>query len=51
MEALKIERMLPRRVRLRQCKYLAGERIRLVSECVADLTGDRNDAHDQQGTG
>src|SRR5689334_10574044 len=66
MEALKAERMLPRRVRLRQCKYLnniieqdhravkkrvwLAKRIRLVSECVADLTGDRDDAHDQHGT-
>lgn len=26
-----------------------GERIRLISECVADTTGHRNYAHDQQG--
>ena len=53
VEALKAEGALPSRVRLRQGREeagLAGERLRLVSECVADLTGDRNDAHDQQGT-
>jgi transposase-like protein len=29
---------------------LAGERIRFISECLADSVGNRNDAHDQQGT-
>ena len=29
---------------------LACQRIRLVPECVADAAGNRNDAHDQQGT-
>ena len=29
---------------------VARQRIRLVSECVADVAGNRNDAHDQQGT-
>ena len=65
VEALKEEGTLPRRVRLRQCKYLNNilkqdhravkkgsglQRIRLVSKCMADAVGDRNYAHDQQGT-
>ena len=29
---------------------LAGKRIRFVSYCMADSAGNRNDAHDQQGT-
>jgi transposase-like protein len=66
IDALKGEGTLPRRVRLRQCKYLdnileqdhravnkrapTGERIRLISERAADLAGSRNNAHDQQGS-
>ena len=63
--ALKAEGTLTRRARLRQCKYLNNiveqdhrtvkKRVWLatgygVSECVADVAGNRNDAHDQQGT-
>ena len=64
VRALKAEGMLRRRVRLRQCRYLNNvveqdhrtvkKRVWLakgwlVSECVANLAGNRNDAHDQQG--
>ena len=66
LEALKAERSLPSRVRLRQCKYLnntveqdhrtvkqriwLSQGVRLISECLADAARNRNDAHDQQGT-
>ena len=62
LRALKAEGTLPRRVLLRQCRYLnnvveqdhrtvkkrmwLGQRVRLVSERVADTAGNRTDAHD-----
>jgi transposase-like protein len=55
VEALKADGVVPPRVELRQCKYLnnvieqdhrsvkkrvlAGQGLRIVSECVADLAG------------
>ena len=67
VDALKAEGAIPRRVALRQCKYLnnlieqdhrtvkktslAGQRLRLFSKRVADHTGNRNDAHDPEGPG
>ena len=63
VQAMQAEGTLPRRVRLRQCKYakqhrrtgsqnreearVARQRLRLISERMADVTGNRNDAHDQ----
>ena len=62
VEALKAKGSLPCRARLRQCQYLnniveqdqnreeaglARQRLRLVSERVEDVAGNRNDAHDQ----
>src|SRR6185295_3711278 len=65
VDALKAEGWLPRRVHLRQCKYLnnvveqdhrtgekarlAGKRLRLVCYGVADLTRDRSRQHDSKG--
>ena len=65
VDALRAEGVLPRRVQLRQCKYLnnvveqdhravkkarlAGERLRLVCDRVADVARDRSSKHDSQG--
>jgi DDE domain len=65
VEALKAEGTLPRRVHLRQCKYLnkvieqdhrtvkkrdlVGKRLRLLSKCLANSPRHRNDEHDPQG--
>src|SRR3984885_604548 len=60
VEALKGEGSLPRRVALRQCKYLnnlieqasmAGEGLWFVSKRLADVAGNRNRAHDWEGPG
>jgi transposase, IS6 family len=67
ISALKREAVLPRRVRLRQCKFLnnvveqgspscekanlAGQGLRSVSQCVANSGGHRNDAHDSERSG
>jgi transposase-like protein len=68
VEALKADGVIPRRVVLRQCKYLisqqrdrtgspnnketsvAGQGLRLLSERLADVAGNRSGAHDPQGT-
>ena len=66
MEWWKREGTLPRRVRLRRCKFLnniveqdhrivkktsvAGQRLRLLSQCPAHSRRDRNDADDSQRT-
>ena len=65
VEVLKAEGTLPRRVRLRQCKYLnnvieqdhrnrqkadlVGKRLRLLSKCLPNSRRNRNDEHDPQG--
>src|SRR4051794_32485015 len=65
VEELKVEGTLRRRCRLRQCKYLnnvveqdhrvskkaslAGERLPLLCDGVADITGNRGVAHDSEG--
>src|SRR5262249_323225 len=65
VEELKVEGTLGRRCRLRQCKYLnnvveqghrvskkaslAGERLPIVFDYVADVTGNRSAAHDSEG--
>jgi len=65
LEALKAEGSVPRRVALRQCKYLndvieqdhrtvkkarmACEGLWIISERVADVAGDRGGEHDQEG--
>jgi transposase-like protein len=65
VEALKAEGTLPRRVRLRQCKYLnnvieqdhrtrqkadlVSKGVRLLSKCLANSRRHRNDEHDPQG--
>src|SRR3954447_21156818 len=64
VRALKAEGTLPRRVRLRQCRYLnnvveqdhrfvkkrvwLAKRVRLVSECVADIAGHRSNEYDPE---
>jgi transposase-like protein len=64
MEALKADGVIPRRVRLRQCKYLnnaieqdhrtvkktglVSQWVRVVSKCVADAAGNRSGKHDQE---
>jgi hypothetical protein len=64
VEELKGEGTLRRRCRLRQCKYLncggagpsrfekaslAGERLPILFDGVADVTGNRGGAHDSEG--
>ena len=65
IEALKEKGVLPRRVRLRQCKYLnnvveqdhrtvkkrtwLGERVRLILNRLADLARNRSSAYDSEG--
>ena len=66
VEALKADGIIPRRVVLRQCKYLnnmidqdhraakaslAGQGLWIVSECVADVAGYRGREHDPEGPG
>jgi transposase-like protein len=65
VEALKADGAIPRRVTLRQCKYLnnvieqdhrtvkktsmAGQGLWILSECVADVTRYRDRKHDPEG--
>ena len=65
VEALKADGAIPRRVVLRQCKYLnnvieqdhrtvkkaslAGQGLWILSECVADAAGYRDSEHDPEG--
>ena len=66
VEALKADGAIPRRVVLRQCKYLnnvieqdhrtvetslAGQGLWIVSKCVADVAGYRDSEHDSEGPG
>jgi hypothetical protein len=64
LEALRADGSIPRRVALRQCKYLkqpdrtgpskckktglVGKGLRIVSERVADASGNRNSGHDSE---
>ena len=66
VEGLKAEGALPRRVRLRQCKYLnnileqdhrtvkkrvwPGQGLWLLSQRVANVAGDRSGVHDSEGS-
>src|SRR4030088_3130326 len=66
MDAMKADGTIPRRVVLRQCKYLnnvieqdhrtvkkaslAGQGLWILSQCVADVAGNRDSEHDPGGT-